>query len=156
MFITKKSLARRTFLRGAGTLLALPLLDAMIPASTALAATPAKPVRRFGAAYVPHGVIMNQWTPVGSGTGFEFSPILKSLEPFRNHIVVVSGLVGAPSHADGGHAIAPSIFLSFLGFAGAYHAVPLAGAKLVGYALPLYRNRHRGLQCDGRRLRNRL
>ena len=112
MFITKKSLARRTFLRGAGTLLALPLLDAMIPASTALAATPAKPVRRFGAAYVPHGVIMNQWTPVGSGTGFEFSPILKSLEPFRNHIVVVSGLVGAPSHADGGHAIAPSIFLS--------------------------------------------
>src|ERR1700678_1080208 len=112
MFITKKSLQRRTFLRGAGTLLALPLLDAMIPASTALAATPGKPVRRFGAAYVPHGAIMSHWTPIGSGSGFEFSPILKSLEPYREHLVVGSGMMGSPNYPDGGHAIAPSSYLS--------------------------------------------
>jgi hypothetical protein len=112
MFITKKSLPRRTFLRGAGALLSLPLLDAMIPASTALAMTPGNPVRRFGAAYVPHGARMNLWTPIGSDSGFEFNQILKPLEPLRDHLVFVSGLSGPPTLPDGGHAVAPSSFLS--------------------------------------------
>ncbi len=112
MFITKKSLARRSFLRGAGTLLALPLLDAMIPASTALASTAANPVRRFGAIYVPHGQMMNKWTPIGSGSGFEFSPILKPLEPLREHLTVVSGIMGVPNLDNGGHAVAPASYLS--------------------------------------------
>ena len=111
MFITKKSVARRTFLRGAGTMLALPLLDAMIPASTALAQTAAKPVQRFGAIYVPHGKILNKWTPIGSGSGFKFSPILQSLEPLRDHTVVLSGLMGVPNTL-GGHAVAPASYLS--------------------------------------------
>lgn len=111
MFITKKSLARRSFLRGAGTLLALPLLDAMIPASTALASTAANPVQRFGAIYLPHGAILSKWTPIGSGSGFEFSPILKPLEPLREHLTVVSGIMGVPN-STGGHAVAPSSYLS--------------------------------------------
>jgi hypothetical protein len=111
-FNTKKSLPRRTFLRGAGAVLALPLLDAMIPANTAWADTPAVPVRRFGAMYVPHGAMMNQWTPVGVGTGFDFSPILKPLEPLRDHLTVVSGISAARTLQEGGHAVAPSAYLS--------------------------------------------
>jgi hypothetical protein len=110
MFITKTSLPRRTFLRGVGTALALPLLDAMVPASTALAATPAKPVQRFGAIMVPMGAVMKQWTPATAGGGFEFSPTLKPLEPFRHHVVVMSGLSSTTS--DAGHAPGPICFLS--------------------------------------------
>ena len=67
MIITKKALPRRTFLRGMGATLALPLLDAMVPAMTALAATPANPVRRLGFVYMPMGAHMPQWTPPGDG-----------------------------------------------------------------------------------------
>ena len=85
MFITKLSLPRRTFLRGMGAAVALPLLDAMVPALTALAQTRrACRARRFGAVYIPNGAIMEQWIPKAVGTGFEFSPILKPLEPFAN------------------------------------------------------------------------
>ena len=82
MFITKKHLSRRTFLRGAGVTMALPLLDAMIPASTALAQTAAAPRLRMGFIYFPHGAVMNEWTPAAEGTNFELSTILKPLEPF--------------------------------------------------------------------------
>jgi len=92
MFITRKHLHRRTFLRGMGVTVALPLLDSMIPARTALAATAAKPTLRFAACYVPHGMIMARWYPIGDGADFEFSPILKPLEPFRNYLIPVSGL----------------------------------------------------------------
>jgi uncharacterized protein DUF1552 len=97
MFITKMSLPRRTFLRGMGTALALPLLDAMVPALTAAAATPASPVRRLGFIYLPNGVAMNfkgvnYWKPRGVGRDFEFSPILTPLVPFKDQLVVVSGL----------------------------------------------------------------
>ena len=92
MFITKMSLPRRTFLRGMGATVALPLLDAMVPAFTALAKTPATPQRRFGAVYIPHGAIMDRYTPATAGAGFEFTPILKPLEPFKDHVVVVSNL----------------------------------------------------------------
>ena len=79
MFITKMSLPRRTFLRGLGATLALPLLDAMVPALSALAATAAKPARRLGFVYVPNGVIQDQWVPATVGAGFELSPTLSPL-----------------------------------------------------------------------------
>jgi len=89
MFITKKSLARRTFLRAAGTTLALPLLDSMIPA---LSAKSAKPNPRLGFVYIANGVIQDQWNPTAVGTNFELTPILKPFEPVRSNINVLSGL----------------------------------------------------------------
>ena len=83
MFITKKHLSRRTFLRGAGVTLALPLLESMVPAQTPLGKTAANPLQRWGFIYVPHGSIFKQWTPAEEGEGFAFSPILQPLEPFR-------------------------------------------------------------------------
>ena len=79
MYITKKHLSRRTFLRGAGVAVGLPLLDAMIPSLTALAQTAAAPKPRLGFLYLPHGAIMEQWTPATEGAGFEMPPILKLL-----------------------------------------------------------------------------
>jgi hypothetical protein len=92
MFITRKALSRRTFLRGAGAALALPLLDAMAPALSA-----AEPVRRLGFIYGPNGIArnfkgINYWTPKGEGAGFELSPILRPLAPYRDRMLVVSGL----------------------------------------------------------------
>lgn len=92
MMITKKAIPRRTVLRGIGATVALPLLDGMVPAMTALAQTPARPIRRFGVVYVPNGVVIDQWTPATDGAGFEFSPILKPLEPFRDRLLVLTGL----------------------------------------------------------------
>ena len=91
MFVTKRHLPRRTFLKGVGVSLALPLLDSMIPARTLLAQTAGKPLPRLGFVYVPHGAIMDKWTPATEGAGFEFTPILKPLEPFRDRLNVVSG-----------------------------------------------------------------
>jgi hypothetical protein len=112
MFVTRKSLPRRTFLRAAGAAVALPLLDAMVPALTALGKTAATPVRRFAGLYVPHGMIMTQFTPLASGTGFEFTPILRSLEPFRESLVIVTGANGPRNLANGAHAYAPSSWLT--------------------------------------------
>jgi hypothetical protein len=97
MFITKKVLPRRTFLRGMGTALGLPLLDAMVPALSALAQTAANPVRRLGFVYLPNGVArnfsgINYWTPTGEGRTFELSPILTPLAPYRERMLVISGL----------------------------------------------------------------
>jgi hypothetical protein len=96
MIITKKALPRRTFLRGLSATLALPLLDAMVPALSALGKTAANPVCRLGFLYIPNGVAMNdvtnKWRPKGEGTSFEFSPILTPLAPFRDQLVIVSGL----------------------------------------------------------------
>src|SRR6185437_1493990 len=92
MFLTKKHLSRRTVLKGAGASIALPLLDAMIPARTALAKTAAAPKARLGFIYFPHGAVMQHWTPKQTGRDFEFSPILKPLEPLRDYVTVVSGL----------------------------------------------------------------
>ena len=116
MIITKKALPRRTFLRGMSATLALPLLDAMVPAATALAQTPANPVRRLGFIYVPNGVIQEQWVPATTGVGFDFSPILSPLEPFRDRLLVVSGLAHrqADSFGDGNgdHPRATAVWLS--------------------------------------------
>jgi hypothetical protein len=92
MIVTKMALPRRTFLRGLGATLALPLLDAMVPALSAASRTAAAPVRRLGFFYIPNGANMERWTPKGEGRTFDFSPILKPLEPFRDRVVVVSGL----------------------------------------------------------------
>ena len=92
MFVAKKSLPRRTVLRGLGATLAVPLLDAMVPALTAQVRSAAAPTRRFGAVFVPMGERPSHWTPATTGVGFEFSPILKPLEPFRDAITLVSNL----------------------------------------------------------------
>jgi hypothetical protein len=112
MFITKKHLSRRTFLRGAGTTVTLPLLDAMIPAATALAATAAKPAPRLGFFYLPHGAIMKQWTPQQVGRDFQFSPILNSMEPLRKQVTIVSGLGNHPAASPSPHSIVPGTWLS--------------------------------------------
>jgi len=111
MFVTKMSLPRRTFLRGVGATLALPLLDAMVPAATVLAQTPAKPLQRFGAAYSPNGMILSHWTPTTAGVDFDLPVILKPFEPFRQHLVVASGLHSGPPRA-GAHALAEPTFMS--------------------------------------------
>ena len=92
MILTRKSLPRRTFLRGLGTTLALPLLDAMVPALSLAKSTAASPVMRLGFVYVPNGIIMDRWTPIGEGTEFQFSPTMQPLEPFRDRMLVLSGL----------------------------------------------------------------
>jgi hypothetical protein len=113
MFIHKLSLPRRTFLRGVGAAVALPLLDAMVPAATALAQTPARPRARFGAVFVPNGAITDQWIPKTAGSGFEFMPILKSLEAYRDKVVIISNLTRAhPGVVEGDHAISAAGFLT--------------------------------------------
>jgi len=111
MIATKKHLPRRAFLRGLGTTLALPLLDAMVPAFAATPKSAAKPPVRMGFVYVPNGIIMDRWTPAAPGTGFEFTPAMKALEPFRDRLNVLSGLAqvngralgdGAGDHARAG------------------------------------------------------
>ncbi len=112
MIVTRKSLPRRTFLRGMGVALALPMLDAMTPALTPAA----KPVVRLGFVYVPNGVIMDKWTPLAEGANFEFKSTLKSLEPFRERLLVLSGLAQVQGRAlgdgAGDHARAGATFLT--------------------------------------------
>ena len=90
--ITKMALPRRTVLRGLGATLALPLLDAMVPAFTATVKTAARPVKRFGAIYTPNGMAMEYWTPTTVGSDFEFMPINQALAPFKNQLIMISGL----------------------------------------------------------------
>jgi hypothetical protein len=112
MFITKRHLPRRTFLRGMGVTLALPLMDAMLPAQTLLKKTAAAGSPRMGFVYVPHGAIMNEWTPAADGTAFEFSRILKPLEPYRDRVNVVSGLGNRAADSTAVHSLSPTTWLS--------------------------------------------
>ena len=109
MSITKRSLPRRTVLRGLGTAVSLPLLDAMVPAFTVLAQTAAKPVHRFQAIYAPNGMAMEYWTPATAGRAFELTPILEPLAPFRDQLTVLSGLRSSWTHV---HAGASGSFLT--------------------------------------------
>src|SRR5262245_28100877 len=111
MIITRKHIPRRTLLRGLGAGVALPLLDAMTPALAAPAARKA-PVRLiFG--YVPNGMMMKDWTPKGVGKDFEFTRILKPLEPFREDLLVLSGLHHRNGEGTGGdHARASATYLT--------------------------------------------
>jgi len=119
-FITKRHLSRRTFLRGTGVTLALPLLESMVPAATPLAQTAAAAKTRLGCIYVPHGATMDKWTPATEGTGFVLSEILQPLEPFRDRVCVVSNLAHAAvapwtGEDTGGaenHVRAAAVFLS--------------------------------------------
>jgi hypothetical protein len=102
MFITLTALPRRTILRGIGCSLALPLLDAMVPALSAITKTAATPARRFGVVYVPNGMAMEYWSPKTEGSAFEITPILEPLAPYREQMLVVSGLKGYWSAAHPG------------------------------------------------------
>src|SRR5215510_3702897 len=120
MFLTKKHLSRRAVLKGAGVTLALPLLDAMIPAATALAQTAAAPKLRMGFFYIPHGAIMgntsfgpemDKWTPSGSGDAFKLSPILAPLEPHKRYVTSFGNLQNN-AMVGGVHSLAPATWLS--------------------------------------------
>lgn len=112
MFITKTCLPRRTFLHGMGTALALPLLDAMVPALSAMAQTAARPVRRLGFVYIPMGMNAAEWTPKGEGRISALSPTLAPLMPFLDHITVVTNLELRNAYTAGNHASANCTFLS--------------------------------------------
>src|SRR6266545_4793430 len=93
MYLTKMHIPRRTFLRGAGTILALPLLDAMVPARALAGQTAAAQTKtRFTGIFVPHGMAPGYWVPAKEGTGFEFPMIMSPLEPYRDRTVIMSGL----------------------------------------------------------------
>ncbi len=116
MMITKKALPRRMFLRGAGAALALPLLDAMVPALAATRLTAAKPAVRLGFVYVPNGIIPQDWLPSATGTNFDFPSTMKPLEPFRDRLNVLSGLAQVSGRAlgdgPGDHARAGATWLT--------------------------------------------
>src|SRR5499426_1995578 len=114
MIISKKVISRREVLRGMGAMLALPLLDAMVPALSAQGKTAAKGINRFGVMYVPNGMIMNKCTPVLDGSVFELTPTVSSLAPYRDHLLVISGLacVPTPGRPGGAHAKASTRFLT--------------------------------------------
>src|SRR5215470_7262387 len=104
MYISKKRISRRTMLKGIGTTIALPLLDAMNPAATAWAQTPAGSTpKRFAFIGFPHGAIMDRWVPKQTGTDYEMSPILEPLQPFRKHLTIVSGLRNKPAETPEPH-----------------------------------------------------
>ncbi len=127
MIITKKAIPRRTVLRGLGATVALPLLDGMVPAYAALRNTAAAPTRRLGVVYVPHGAVMDSWTPSTEGADFEFSPILAPLAPFRDRLLVLTGFDNRPALAlkgepAGGHGRIGGAFLTGV------HVKPTEGA----------------------------
>jgi hypothetical protein len=115
--ITKKHIPRRTFLRGVGTAISLPLLDSMLPAQTPLANTAAAQLK-LGLLFIPHGAVIANWTPIGEGTDFKLSRTLQPLEPFKDQVVVVSNLahkMAAPAgEGDNGgdHTRSPAVFLN--------------------------------------------
>ncbi|MBM18128.1 MAG: hypothetical protein CL947_03630 [Epsilonproteobacteria bacterium] len=115
MMIPKRAISRRTVLRGVGATLALPLFERMAP-TTHLARAATAPVRRFCTVYVPNGIVMERWTPATEGTGFDFTPTLLPLQPFRDHLLVLSGFdnTGARSRsgASGAHAKPAGAFMT--------------------------------------------
>lgn len=111
MNIFKKTLPRRTLLRGLGASLALPLLDSMVPALSSASAQTAQPAKRLGVVYVPNGMAMKSWTPATEGANFEITRILRPMAAYQDRMLVLSGLNGASSNA-GVHASASTRFLT--------------------------------------------
>lgn len=116
-YITRKYLPRRTFLRGMGVTLSLPLLESMIPAQTPLAKTAANPKSRLSCIYVPHGATMDKWTPATEGNKFEFTEILAPLDKYRDRVNILSNLAhpaaaGVNSDAGADHTRSAAVFLS--------------------------------------------
>jgi hypothetical protein len=141
MFITKKHLARRTFLRSAAAGISLPLLDAMIPAATALAQTAAVSAPRLGFFYFPHGAVMNNWTPDKVGSDFELKSLLKPLDKYKQMMTIVSNLENKRAYGPV-HAITPGTWLT--GAAPRISHEPFGGttidqmaAKIIGQDTPL-------------------
>ena len=127
MYITKKALPRRTVLRGLGATIGLPLLNSMVPAMTALARTAAEPIRRFTTVYVGNGAAVGYFAPEKEGAGYELTPILQPLAPFRDRAVVLTGIDNPPALAlegepRGGHGRIPAAFMSGV------HCKPTVGA----------------------------
>jgi hypothetical protein len=127
MMVTKKALPRRAVLRGIGATVALPLLDGMVPAFAGVQQKAIARTGRFGVVYVPHGAVMTNWTPASEGASFELPPILGALEPFRDHLVIVTGLdhkpaAQLPGEPGGGHGRIGGAFLTGV------HAKPTEGA----------------------------
>jgi len=112
MFLTRKHLSRRALLKGAGASIALPLLDAMIPAGTAMAQTAAAPQPRLGFVYFPHGALQDEWQPQKTGEGFEFPFILKPLEPQREYLTLISGLRNKAGEGGTPHGYTEETWLS--------------------------------------------
>lgn len=112
MFVFKRALPRRTFLRGLGTAVALPLLDSMVPAFAAQAGPGARPPVRFGAVYVPNGSTMRHWMPPTTGSGLDLTPILKPLEPHREYLNVYGNLSRAGGKSVTDHAVSSAGWLS--------------------------------------------
>ena len=117
MFISKKHLSRRTFIRGTGVTLALPFLESMVPAQTPLQRTAASPKTRFGAIYIPHGSIIGKWKPKTAGPNFEMTEILKPLESYRDQLTIVSNLAHPSAYGGDGsagvhHARSSAVYLS--------------------------------------------
>jgi hypothetical protein len=112
MFLSRKHLSRRAVLRGAGVTIALPLLDAMLPAGTAWADTAAAPAPRLGFIYFPHGALQDQWQPQAVGRDFDFPFILQPLEPFRDYVTVVSGLRNKGGESASPHGIIEETWLN--------------------------------------------
>lgn len=111
-FLTRKALSRRTLLKGVGAAISLPLLEAMVPAGAALAATAAAPRPRLGFVYFPHGAVMKAWSPVQAGRDFSGSPILAPLEPYRAQMTIVSGLRNKGGESGDPHGIMAGTWLS--------------------------------------------
>jgi len=127
MFITKKHLSRRAVLQGLGVTIGLPFLDAMVPAATAQSKTAAKAVPRMGFIYVPHGSVLDRWSPKTTGTAFELPQILKALEPFKSHLTIVSGLRNKAAESPAPHAITSGTWLGCVHPAA--QQAPLAGTS---------------------------
>jgi len=111
-FLTRKSLSRRAVLKGAGATIALPLLDAMIPAGTAFAQTAAASSPRLGFVYFPHGALQDEWQPKGVGRNFDFPFILQPLEPMREHVTVITGLRNKGGESSSPHGIIEETWLN--------------------------------------------
>lgn len=158
MLITKKHLRRRSFLRGIGATVALPFMDAMVPAFSA--SNDRGP--RLGFVYVPHGAIMSEWTPDTSGRGFAFKPILQSLEPYRDRLNIVSGLHHRAADSTAVHSLSPTTWLSgvrpkptqgvdaFAGITADQYAARVIGQETVLPSMELATEDHSGLigACD--------
>ena len=112
MFITKQHLSRRTFLQAAGATLGLPFLDCMVPALAAQDKTAVRRAPRLSFVYLPHGAIMDQWTPKKQGTSFELTPILQPLKAFREQLNIISGLAHAAADTSAVHSLSPTTWLS--------------------------------------------
>ena len=146
MIVTKKALPRRTFLRGMGAALSLPLLDAMIPAMTAAPAV-AAPVKRLGFVYIPMGSNFARWAPRQTGALTELSPTLSPLMPYLNHLTVLGNIENKPAYSPGNHATANS------GLRTGHHGGSACGETAgAGNAPALARTRH-GSAHHGRELR---